>query len=154
MFSMETESPFDQEGIWLRCALHAHTTNSDGELAPERLAAHYHRAGYAVLCITDHWVRTDETSNEILVIPGIELNATLDVTESDAHVLALGVESDPVEPGRRFPNLQQTVDWIREHGAFPSSRIRTGAACASRSSSAAKGCSGSRSTTRAASSRS
>jgi hypothetical protein len=116
---LDIESPFDLEGIWLRCALHAHTTNSDGELAPERLAAHYHRAGYDVLCITDHWVRTDETSNEILVIPGIELNATLDVTESDAHVLALGVESDPVEPGRRFPNLQQTVDWIREHGGLP-----------------------------------
>jgi hypothetical protein len=116
---METESPFDRDGIWLRCALHAHTTNSDGELSPARLAAHYARAGYDVLCITDHWVRTEEESNEILVIPGIELNATLDETESDAHVLALGVESDPVEPGRRFPNLQQTVDWIRENGGLP-----------------------------------
>jgi hypothetical protein len=116
---LEIESPFDQEGSWLRCALHAHTTNSDGELAPARLAAHYKRAGYDVLFITDHWVRTEEASAEILVIPGIELNATLDETESDAHVLALGVESDPVEPGRRFPNLQQTVDWIREHGGLP-----------------------------------
>jgi hypothetical protein len=116
---MNVESPFDREGIWLRCALHAHTTNSDGELAPDKLAAHYHRAGYDVLFITDHWVRTEQASKEILVIPSIELNATIDETESDAHVLALGVESDPVEPGRRFPNLQQTVDWIRENRGLP-----------------------------------
>jgi hypothetical protein len=47
----EIESPFGAGGEWLRCALHAHTTNSDGELAPERLALHYERAGYDVLCI-------------------------------------------------------------------------------------------------------
>ena len=28
-------TPFDAPGEWLRCALHAHTTNSDGELAPD-----------------------------------------------------------------------------------------------------------------------
>ena len=115
---MEIDSPFEHDGIWLRCALHAHTTNSDGELAPARLAAHYKRAGYDVLCITDHWVRTDESANDLILLPGVELNATLDGTESDAHVLAIGVEADPVEPGRRFPNLQETVDWIRENGGL------------------------------------
>ncbi len=53
-------TPFDEPGEWLRCALHAHTTNSDGDLPPERLVRHYDRAGYDVLAITDHWVRTDE----------------------------------------------------------------------------------------------
>jgi hypothetical protein len=114
------ESAFDGEGRWLRCALHAHTTNSDGELAPEPLAAHYARAGYDVLCVTDHWVRTVvDDADEILVLPGTELNATIDGTESDAHVLALGVAADPVEPGRRFPGLPETVDWILEHGGLP-----------------------------------
>ena len=28
-------SPFEAEGVWLRCALHAHTTNSDGEMSPD-----------------------------------------------------------------------------------------------------------------------
>jgi hypothetical protein len=32
---------FEAPGTWFRCALHAHTTNSDGELAPEFLARHY-----------------------------------------------------------------------------------------------------------------
>src|SRR5436309_2493779 len=32
--------PWCTTGEWLRCALHAHTTESDGELAPDLLAAH------------------------------------------------------------------------------------------------------------------
>jgi hypothetical protein len=117
---MAAETPFGRGGKWLRCALHAHTTNSDGELAPEHLVRHYERAGYDVLCITDHWVRTVEESTEhLIVIPGIELNATLDGTGSDAHVLALGVAADPVEPGRAFPNLAETVGWIRESDGLP-----------------------------------
>ena len=43
---MPGETPFGRDGKWLRCGLHMHTTNSDGELAPDRLAAHYARAGY------------------------------------------------------------------------------------------------------------
>ncbi len=108
------------DGVWLRCALHAHTTNSDGELSPSHLARHYERAGFDVLCITDHWVRTATPDpDHLIVIPSIELNATLDGTASDAHVLALGVRSDPVEPGRGFPNLQETVDWILAQGGLP-----------------------------------
>ena len=43
--------PFDAEGEWLRCALHAHTTNSDGELAPSLLVRHYEWAGFDVLSL-------------------------------------------------------------------------------------------------------
>ena len=32
--------PWCTGGEWLRCALHAHTAESDGELAPDLLAAH------------------------------------------------------------------------------------------------------------------
>ncbi len=117
---MQFESPWRSEGLWLRCALHAHTTNSDGELSPEHLATHYARAGYDVLCMTDHWVRSTAPEAEgILVIPSVELNATIDVTGSDAHVLGLGLEDDPIEPGRNFPNLRATVDWIRASGGLP-----------------------------------
>ena len=41
-------TPWDTEGTWLRCQLHAHTTNSDGEPTPEGLVEHYARAGYDV----------------------------------------------------------------------------------------------------------
>ena len=113
-------TPWDTDGIWLRCALHAHTTNSDGELAPEMLVRHYEWAGYDVLAITDHWVRTEERSTKkLLVIPSTELNAWCGPPENDAHVLALGVQADPVIPDNEFAQLQEVVDWILANGGVP-----------------------------------
>jgi hypothetical protein len=113
-------TPFDAEGAWLRCALHAHTTNSDGELPPEMLVRHYDWAGFDVLAITDHWVRTDEKSTDrLLVIPSTELNAQAGGREHDAHVLALGLDDDPVLPEDDLASLPETVAWVAEHGGVP-----------------------------------
>jgi hypothetical protein len=110
-------NPFRDEGVWLRCALHAHTTNSDGELPPEMLVRHYEWGGYDVLAITDHWVRTVEPSTRrLLVIPSTELNAQAPTREHDAHVLALGIEADPVLPEGEFAPLEEVVAWIAAHG--------------------------------------
>jgi len=80
--------PWTTDGTWLRSALHAHTTRSDGELAPRRLARHYERASYDVLAVTDHWRITDAASSErLLVIPSVELNCILPGAR-DGHVLA------------------------------------------------------------------
>ena len=99
----ETLNPFLSDGTWLRCGLHAHTTNSDGELAPDKLVAHYAWAGYDVLAITDHWMRTDEPSTDgLLVIPSAELNAQAGGPAEDAHVLALGIRPIPVIPADEF----------------------------------------------------
>jgi hypothetical protein len=113
-------TPFDAPGDWLRCALHTHTTNSDGELSPEALVRVYESAGYDVLAISDHWVRTDEPSTDrLLVIPSAELNALAPTREDDAHVLALGIETDPVIPETEFAPLQEVVSWVLEHGGVP-----------------------------------
>jgi hypothetical protein len=112
--------PFDAEGEWLKCALHAHTTNSDGELAPSLLVRHYEWAGFDVLAITDHWVRTVEPSTaRLLVIPGTELNAQAGGPEHDAHVLALGVDADPEPPANGFAPLEEVVAWIAATGGVP-----------------------------------
>jgi len=112
-------TPFEGDGVWLRSALHAHTTNSDGELAPDMLVRHYEWAGYDVLAITYHWVRTQESSTrKLLVIPSTELNATCGSSEDDAHVLALGVQADP-DPPDSFAPLQEVVDWIRSNNGLP-----------------------------------
>ena len=111
---------FGEGGVWLRCALHAHTTNSDGDLPPDKLVRHYEWAGYDVLAITDHWVRTVERSTRrLLVIPSVELNATAGGPEHDAHVLALGVEADPVIPENEFAPLAAVVSWIAANGGVP-----------------------------------
>jgi hypothetical protein len=113
-------NPFQADGLWLRCALHAHTTNSDGELAPEMLVRHYEWAGYDVLAITDHWVRTVEPSTKkLLVMPSTELNAYAPTQEHDAHVLALGLEVDPVLPEGNFSPLEEVVAWIAANGGVP-----------------------------------
>jgi hypothetical protein len=111
------EGLFADGGVWLRCALHAHTTNSDGEMSPEMLVRHYEWAGFDVLAITDHWVRTVERSTrKLLVIPSTELNAV--VAGDDAHVLALGVEADP-DPPDEFAPLPAVVAWILENNGVP-----------------------------------
>jgi hypothetical protein len=110
-------TPFDGDGVWLKCALHAHTTNSDGEMSPDTLVRHYDWAGYDVLAITDHWVRTVERSTRrMLVMPSTELNAV--ASGHDAHVLALGVEADP-EPPDEFAPLPDVVNWITQNAGVP-----------------------------------
>jgi hypothetical protein len=84
------------------------------------LVRHYEWAGFDVLAITDHWVRTVERSTrKLLVIPSTELNAQAGGPEHDSHVLALGVEADPVIPEGEFAPLEEVVDWIDENGGVP-----------------------------------
>ena len=111
--------PWATEGTWLRCALHAHTTRSDGELAPRDLAAHYARAGYDVLAITDHWRITDDDSVDgITVVPSVELNCILPGAR-DGHVLGYGVVADEGELrelAKKHADLAAVAGWIGEHG--------------------------------------
>jgi hypothetical protein len=106
------------EGTWLRCALHAHTTESDGDLPPQALVAHYERAGYDVLAITDHWKITTALSTErLLVLPGVELNCILPGAR-DGHVLGFGVAAEPAELqelAARYAGLEETAAWIAAH---------------------------------------
>ncbi len=107
---------WETRGEWLRCALHAHTTNSDGELAPRMLVRHYERAGYDVLAVTDHWHRSDPPSTErTLVIPSAELNCLLPGGR-DGHVLAFGIDDSLDELAGERRTLAETGDWIVAHG--------------------------------------
>lgn len=110
---------WSRDGDWLRCALHAHTTASDGDLPPEALAAHYERAGYDVLAITDHWRVTDAAApGSLLVIPSVELNCVLPGAR-DGHVLGLGTSAEPEELRELaggYPSLDETGSWITDRG--------------------------------------
>jgi hypothetical protein len=104
-------APFDRDGVWLRCQLHAHTTNSDGEPTPQGLVEHYHRAGYDVLAITDHWHITPYEHPELLVIPSAELSARIDRGQAEADVLAYGIDVLP-EVRDYFPTIGDAAEWI------------------------------------------
>jgi hypothetical protein len=106
------DSPWQRDGDWLRAALHTHTTNSDGELAPRALARHYGRAGFDVVALTDHWHRsTAPTSADLVVLPGVELNCVLP-GDLDGHVLGIGIERNPAELEGERRDLGETADWI------------------------------------------
>lgn len=108
--------PWLTAGSWLRCALHAHTTNSDGELAPRMLVKHYERAGYDVLAVTDHWFRSDPPSTDrVLVLPSAELNCVLP-GDRDGHVLAFGIEDVLGELEGERLDLAGTAEWITGNG--------------------------------------
>jgi hypothetical protein len=111
--------PHTDQGTWLRCALHAHTTESDGDLPPAALAAHYARAGYDVLAITDHWrITPPPEHDEILLVPGVELNCELPGAR-DGHVLGYGLVADPAELRElagTYADLAATGDWIVARG--------------------------------------
>jgi hypothetical protein len=106
------DSPWRSSGDWLKAALHTHTSNSDGELAPRALARHYARAGYDVVALTDHWHRSEAPSSpELVVLPGVELNCLLP-EDRDGHVLGIGIERDPAELEGERRDLEATGDWI------------------------------------------
>jgi hypothetical protein len=84
------------------------------------LVRHYSWAGFDVLAITDHWIRTVEPGAEgLVVVPGAELDARIEGQERDAHVLALGIAANPVEPEGELPTLAETVDWVNRSGGVP-----------------------------------
>jgi predicted metal-dependent phosphoesterase TrpH len=81
--------------------LHVHTTCSDGQLAPEAVAAQAHRAGLHAIAVTDHdttagVARAVEAGARLglRVIPGVELSCSMG--DDEMHLLGYGV--DPGHP--------------------------------------------------------
>ena len=126
-------NPFATEGEWLRCALHTHSLESDGDLHPSALATHYEAAGYDVLSVTDHWLLTEVASTKMLLtIPGAELTFDLPEPRRIGEVLVFGIEEIPDDPGgnrdnwlvnevehwqqRTFPDLTAAGRYAEEQG--------------------------------------
>jgi hypothetical protein len=102
-------------GVWLRCQLHAHTSNSDGSASPAELCRHYARAGFDVLAITDHWHVTDHAHDGLVVIPSAELSARAPCPSGEAEALAIGVAELP-RARAPFPTIEAMAAWIAAHG--------------------------------------
>jgi hypothetical protein len=96
--------------------LHAHTTYSDGQLAPAALLEKAAARGLRVLAITDHdtlagWdaARTAAAGGPVELIPGVELSVT--VGGQEVHLLGYGF--DPFHEGLRA-HLEWFADARRE----------------------------------------
>jgi hypothetical protein len=106
---------------WFRGNLHTHTTNSDGDSAPEVVVAWYRDAGYDFLAVTDHDVLTDpdglrDAAGPMTLIRGEE------VSSGDIHVNGLGIRERiaPTFAADVRTTIQGNVDAIRASGGVPS----------------------------------
>jgi hypothetical protein len=113
-----TPSLFGGDGTWLRCQLHAHTTNSDGAPSPEALCAHYAGSGFDALAITDHWHVTVAEHEGLVVIPSSELSCRAPTPSGEAEALALGVTELP-DPREPFADIEAMAAWIAGRGGVP-----------------------------------
>lgn len=112
--------PFDGDGgVWLRCALHAHTTESDGWLSPEMLRRYHSLASYDVLAITDHDRFTPEPAGEdsLLVIGGVEVSLTAPKSGGPLHLLGIGVGAMPDVPSPS--TLREAALAVKAAGGLP-----------------------------------
>ncbi len=111
-------SVFREEGVWLRCQFHSHTTSSDGESSSAALCDHYADLGFDALAITDHWHVTSHDHDRLVVIPSSELTAHSPSAHGEAEALALGVAELP-EEREPFRDIEAMAAWIVERGGVP-----------------------------------
>jgi hypothetical protein len=118
--------PFRRPGRFYRGNLHTHSTRSDGEVAPEEVAAHYRRHGYDFVAITDHWLEqygypiTDTTGfrdTGFTTLLGAELHGPSLQNGERWHIVAVGLPLDfpPPAPDESGADLATRA---AESGAF------------------------------------
>ena len=101
---------------FFKANFHCHTTESDGKLSPLSVIEFYKHAGYDILSITDHRTVTEIDSNQILLIPGIEIDYSL--PGQWVHILGLGMKSTVSALWNHFGTPQEGIDLIRSLGGI------------------------------------
>ena len=114
------DNPFEAGGSWFKGNVHAHTTNSDGQMTPGQLVRVYEEAGYDFLSITDHGVRMDTevfSGSGILLVPGEEICVGSSEWGRFYHIVGLNIgERIPIEDYNREESPQRVIDLIRGQG--------------------------------------
>lgn len=113
--------PFEDGGLWLRCNLHAHTTESDGMLSPFMLRRYYTLGGYDVLAMTDHDRLTPpptepERGPTVMILPGTEISLRAPTSGGPLHVVAVGVREMPEVD--ETTNLDAVITAVRGQGGI------------------------------------
>ena len=116
--------------------LHAHTTRSDGVLAPATLVGDAYAAGVRTFALADHdtlagyrdVVAAGVVPSAMTLIPGVEINALvtrdLGLWEGELHILGFGMDPDDEafeaamagQRDQRRVRFGRTVDRLRELG--------------------------------------
>lgn len=109
---------------WAKGNLHTHSTNSDGDIAPEHVADWYAAHGYDFLSITDHDHLTiiEQSSNGSSKWPLLVRGQEVTSRDVNVHVNAFGI-GYPVQSATGLSvveTLQRNVDAIRAAGGLAS----------------------------------
>ncbi len=97
---------------WFKANLHTHTTDSDGAKSPEEVMKLYKDAGYDILALTDHWLCSETTEYEgMLVLCGCEYHT---FTREYSHIVGIGMK-EPVYPDKKA-DPQDIVNEINNCG--------------------------------------
>jgi predicted metal-dependent phosphoesterase TrpH len=86
-------NPFSTPGIWLKSALHVHTTASDGKVTPRQALQAYRGLGYDLVAITDHDRITQVDPPEgMTLLSGAEWGAVVPDSPAGFHFITIGMQ--------------------------------------------------------------
>jgi predicted metal-dependent phosphoesterase TrpH len=117
---------FQEPGRFYRGNLHCHSNVSDGKLAPEEVCAHYRRAGYDFVALTDHFQRQfgfpivdtrKFRTNSFTTVLGAELHAYANSHNELWHILAVGLPDEFEPTGEKEQGVDLAARAV-EAGAF------------------------------------
>jgi hypothetical protein len=96
---------------WQKAALHAHSTVSDGTLAPEQVISEYKKRGYSVVAVSDH--------NRVFSCSKLSNDSDLLCIEAEEwgakrHMLLLNLHAPPLPAD----SLNETAERAASLGAF------------------------------------
>ena len=104
-----------QKGLWLKGALHCHSTLSDGLLSPEDVAHFYEIRGYTFLAITDHNKICKVKNFNGVYQPGVEVERSKCKLGGSYHIVALGVDDPAILDIR---DAQLFIDYVNDDGGL------------------------------------
>ncbi len=117
------------EQTWYRGNIHTHTTESDGDAEPEKVAAWYREHGYDFLVLSDHnhltlldYGNGRDGSPGPLMIPGEEVTVRMNEGNIPVHLNAIGISRviESTDTGDVATTLQANIDAIRDAGGISS----------------------------------
>ena len=108
----------DDDGyVWLKGSLHTHTTNSDGQEAPQDRLDQYVAKGYDFLCLSDHHKITPVDSvnapGDFVLIEGAELHPQNPFGGSQHRFVCLDIHDD-MDAENMHP--QDVIDVVNGQG--------------------------------------
>lgn len=114
---------------WYKGNIHTHTTESDGDAAPEKVTGWYRRHGYDFLVLSDHnhltlleYGHGKRRYRKPLMIPGEEVSVRIEGGSKAIHINGIGISRivEPVDAGGMVPTLQANINAILDAGGIVS----------------------------------